>query len=128
MIISDLYYPTIKLNKYNTILGDESVKVTVKLLDFNKKAVTGKSVTLTVNAGYFNKQGNTPLSDTSTKSITATTNSSGQITAYYTANTFGLITFSVNDDAKIQLFVYNTETLQVTNSDGTTSTYTLLTK
>ena len=104
MIISDLYNINVKLSKYTTVL-ESTVTVTVTLMDFNKKAVTGKSVTLVCSDGYFSKNGNTVISNTTTKSISATTNSSGQITATYTASKTGLISFLINNDVKAELLV-----------------------
>ena len=96
MQITDLYQTKITCSTYNANIDSTDTVITVKLIDFNGAAVTNKSVTLTCDKGYFNKNGSTPISGTSTKSITATTDSSGEITATWTASEWGLCTFSTN--------------------------------
>ena len=97
MQISDLYQTKITCSTYNATIDSTNTVITVKLIDFNGAAVTNKSVTLTCDKGYFNKNGSTAISGTTTKSITATTNSSGEITATWTASEWGLCTFSTNN-------------------------------
>lgn len=104
MQISDLYQTKISCSTYNANIDSTDTVVTVKLIDFNGAAVTNKSVTLTCDKGYFNKNGSTSISGTTTKSITATTNSSGEITATWTASEWGLCTFSTNN-SNIQIKV-----------------------
>lgn len=111
MIISDLYQTNITCSTYNTTIdsGNESttITVTVKLEDFNKNAVTGKSVNLTVDKGYFKSvtgTNTTNYSNTTTKSVSATTKSDGIITAVYVPSDWGLCTFSANN-SKIQVSV-----------------------
>lgn len=104
MIISEFYQTKIEASSYNVNIDSNNTVITVSLIDFNGAPVTGKSVTLTVDRGYFNKNGSTAISGTTTKSITATTNSNGKITATYTASEWGLATFSANN-ANIQVKV-----------------------
>ena len=96
MIISDFYQTRIEASNYNVNIDSTDTVITVTLIDFNGTAVTGKSVTLTCDRGYFNKNGSTAISGTTTKSITATTDSNGKITATWTASEWGLATFSTN--------------------------------
>ena len=111
MIISDLYQTNITCSTYNTTIdsGDENttIKVTVKLEDFNKSPVTTKNVDLTVDKGYFKNvtgTSTTNYSNTTTKSVSATTKSDGTISAVYVPSEWGLCTFSANN-SKIQVFV-----------------------
>ena len=96
MQIKSLYQTKITCSKYDANIDSTDTVVTVKLIDFNDAPVKNKSVTLTVDKGYFNKNGSTPISGTTTKSITASTNTNGEITATYTASEWGLATFSAN--------------------------------
>lgn len=96
MQITDLYQTKITCSTYNANIDSTDTIITVSLIDFNGNAVTGKSVTLTCDKGYFNKNGSTTISGTTTKSITATTNSSGEINATWTASEWGLCTFSAS--------------------------------
>jgi len=117
MQISDLYQTKITCSTYNANIDSTDTVITVKLIDFNGAAVTNKSVTLTCDKGYFNKNGSTSISGTTTKSITATTNSSGEITATWTASEWGLCTFSANStksSVKIRGFKVLTDTSTVT--------------
>lgn len=97
MIISDFYQTRIEASNYNVNIDSTDTVITVTLIDFNGTAVTGKSVTLTCDRGYFNKNGSTAISGTTTKSITATTDSNGKITATWTASEWGLATFSTSN-------------------------------
>ena len=96
MQITDLYQTKITCSTYNANIDSTNTVITVKLIDFNGNAVTNKSVTLTCDKGYFNKKNSTSISGTTTKSITLTTNSSGEITGTWTASEWGLCTFSTN--------------------------------
>ena len=109
MIISDLYQTNITCSTYNTTIdsgnGSTTITVTVKLEDFNKSPVTTKNVTLTVDKGYFKSvtgTSTTNYSNTTTKSVSATTKSDGTITAVYVPSEWGLATFSANN-TKIQI-------------------------
>ena len=97
MQITDLYQTKITCSTYNANIDSTNTVITVKLIDFNGNAVTNKSVTLTCDKGYFNKKNSTSISGTTTKSITLTTNSSGEITGTWTASEWGLCTFSTNN-------------------------------
>ena len=97
MQITDLYQTKITCSTYNANIDSTDTVITVKLIDFNGNAVTNKSVTLTCDKGYFNKKDSTPISGTTTKSITLTTDSSGEITGTWTASEWGLATFSTNN-------------------------------
>lgn len=96
MQITDLYQTKIECSTYNANIDSTDTVITVSLIDFNGNAVTGKSVTLTCDKGYFNKKGSTAISGTTTKSITLNTDSNGQITGTWTASEWGLCTFSTN--------------------------------
>lgn len=108
MIISNLYQTKIEITQgtsgtsyYNVGINATDVTVTVTLVDFNNVAVTGKSVTLTVDKGYFTKCVGTStktITGNTTKSVTGTTDSNGKITATYTASEWGLCTFSANNN------------------------------
>lgn len=100
MIISDFYQTRIEASNYNVNIDSTDTVITVTLIDFNGVAVTGKSVTLTCDRGYFNKNGSTAISGTTTKSITATTDSNGKITATWTASEWGLATFSTSNSSQ----------------------------
>lgn len=89
MIISDFYQTKIEASSYNVNI-DSTATITVTLVDFNGTAVSGKSVTLTCDKGYFNN-------DSSTKSITATTDGNGKITGTWTASEWGLCTFTTTN-------------------------------
>ena len=111
MIISDLYETRLEIDDYNPSLyvdsNDALLTVTVTLVDFNKTAVTGKSIKLTVDKGYFKKYvGATTktISGTTTKTVTVNTDSNGQVKVTYAPSESGLCTFSCNN-AKIQCFV-----------------------
>ena len=111
MIISDLYQTNITCSTYNTAIdsgnGSTTITVTVKLEDFNKAPVSGKNVALTVDKGYFKSvtgTSTTNYSNTTTKSVSATTKSDGIITAVYVPSEWGLCTFSANN-SKIQVSV-----------------------
>lgn len=97
MQITDLYQTKITCSTYNANIDSTDTVITVSLIDFNGNAVTGKSVTLTCDKGYFNKKGSTAISGTTTKSITLNTDSNGQITGTWTASEWGLCTFSTNN-------------------------------
>ena len=97
MQITDLYQTKITCSTYNANIDSTNTVITVKLIDFNGNAVTNKSVTLTCDKGYFNKKNSTSISGTTTKSITLTTNSSGEITGTWTASEWGLCTFSTKN-------------------------------
>lgn len=110
MIISDFYQTKIEVVKsdtttsyYNVNIDATDVQVIVSLIDFNGAPVVGKSVTLNCDNGYFTKYGSgtstsslTATGNTTTKNITATTDSNGKISATYTASEWGLATFSTN--------------------------------
>ena len=121
MQITDLYQTKITCSTYNADIDSTNTVITVKLVDFNGAAVTNKSVTLTCDKGYFNKNGSTTISGTTTKSITATTNSSGEITATWTASEWGLCTFSANNNT-VQVNVTGWKT----DNSGTQDLGTLL--
>ena len=121
MQITDLYQTKITCSTYNANIDSTDTVITVKLIDFNGNAVTGKSVTLTCDKGYFNKNGSTTISGTTTKSITATTNSSGEITGTWTASEWGLCTFSTNTHNS-QILVQGWKTVQSFTGFATTIT------
>lgn len=110
MIISDLYQTKIEASNYNVNIDSTDTVITVSLIDFNGNAVTGKSVTLACDKGYFNKNGSTTISGTTTKSITATTDSNGKITATWTASEWELCTFTANSTS-IQVNVHGWRTV-----------------
>ena len=123
MIISDFYQTRIEASNYNVNIDSTDIVITVTLIDFNGAAVTGKSVTLTCDRGYFNKNGSTAISGTTTKSITATTDSNGKITATWTASEWGLATFSTSNphqSSHIQINVKGWR-IHTNNSDYTFS-------
>ena len=97
MIISDLYQTKIKCSKYRLSLN-ETITVTVKLEDFNRNPVTGKSVTLSVDFGKIMGvlKGNGGNIATGGKSVTVTTASDGEISISYKAQDMGLCTFVAN--------------------------------
>ena len=104
MIISDLYQTNITCSNYNAKIdsgdGSTTITVTVKLEDFNKAPVSGKNVALTVDKGYFKSvtgTSTTNYSNTTTKSVSATTKSDGTISAVYVPSEWGLATFSANN-------------------------------
>ena len=116
MQITDLYQTKITCSTYNANIDSTDTVITVKLIDFNGNAVTNKSVTLTCDKGYFNKKNSTSISGTTTKSITLTTNSSGEITGTWTASEWGLCTFSTNNsNAQINVEGFKTIREETTN-------------
>ena len=98
MIISDLYQTKISCSKYRMNVS-ETITVTVKLEDFNKAPVTGKSVTLSVDYGKILSvsKGTGGNIATGGKSVTAITSSDGEITVSYQAQDTGLCTFIANN-------------------------------
>ena len=115
MIISDLYQTKIEATGYNVDIDSTNTVITVSLIDFNGAPVTGKSVTLSCDRGYFNKNGSTTINGTSTKSITATTDNNGKITATWTASDWGLATFtSNNSNIQINVGGWRTQSLHST--------------
>ena len=112
MIISDLYTTKMECDTYNLEESDTNlVNLTVTLEDFNKIRVTGKSVKITVDSGYFTKcvgASTETFQNTSTRTITAKTNSNGVITATWRHTGHGLVTFKAND-SNIQCFVRKTD-------------------
>lgn len=106
MIISDLYKTVITCIS-ETKIDTGNINVTVKLKDFNNQPVTGKKVELTVDKGRLNTvtTGSNPSVSSNGKKVNANTNSKGEITVTYTANEWGLVTFTANEDAKTQLLV-----------------------
>ena len=109
MIISDLYQTNITCSTYNTTIdsgdGSTTITVTVKLEDFNKSPVTTKNVELKVDKGYFKSvtgTSTTNYSNTTTRTVSATTKSDGTITAVYVPSEGGLATFTANN-TKIQV-------------------------
>lgn len=114
MQITDLYQTKIECSTYNANIDSTDTVITVSLIDFNGNAVTGKSVTLTCDKGYFNKKGSTAISGTTTKSITLNTDSNGQITGTWTASEWGLATFSANS-SNMQITVNGWKTISLAN-------------
>ena len=115
MIISDLYQTKIEATNYNVNIDSTNTVITVSLIDFNGAPVTSKSVTLSCDRGYFNKNGSTTINGTSTKSITATTDNNGKITATWTASDWGLATFtSNNSNIQVNVGGWKTQSLHST--------------
>lgn len=117
MIITDLYETNLSIYEnansntevYNVLIDTTDILICVKLVDFNKGNVTGKTVTLTVDKGYFtgygnNKNNQNTINDTTTLTVTGTTNINGEFYATWTASEWGLATFKVNN-TKIQCSV-----------------------
>lgn len=100
MVTLNLYQTKITASDYNPSI-DDSITVTVTLLDFNGNAVTGTNATITVNQGYFTKytrnSTDTAISGTSTKSYNGTTGNNGSFTMTYKCSEWGLATFSANN-------------------------------
>ena len=107
MQISKLYETKITCSDYNPNI-DDTITVTVALIDFNGNNVTGTNATITVNQGYFTKytrnSSDTAISGTSTQSYTGTTGSDGTFTMTYKCSEWGLATFSAkNHNAQIHI-------------------------
>jgi len=120
MIINNLYQTKITCNNYNPSI-DSNVTVTVKLEDFNKRAVANKPVTLTCSKGYFtsvtHNGGTTSLNKTKTTN-SYNTNSNGEITAIWTASEWGYNTF-LADNSNIQVLTTGYKVVQKPKSGVT---------
>lgn len=112
MIIEHLYETRLDCTDYNPSIYEtpnDLIIVTVTLKDFNQNNVVGKSVTLTVDKGYFTKtvgQTSRNHTGTSTKTTTMNTDSNGQVKVTYAPSESGLCTFSCNN-SKVQCYVNN---------------------
>lgn len=74
---------------YHPITSEE-ITITVKLIDFKNNPVSNKRVVVNCKNGYFNN-------NSSKKSISLTTNSSGIATTSYQTSVFGLDVITAND-------------------------------
>lgn len=104
-IISDLYQTKIELTDYDVNIDDE-IDITVTLLDFENNPVSGESVNLYANGDVIKS---------------ANTDRNGQITANYTCNEWGLITFSANESVS-QVHVRGWRSKQVLGDTGGVAT------
>ena len=75
---------------------DDTITLTITLVDGAGTAVSGEEVTVTCSKGYFTKYNNTSISGTTTVSKTGTTDNYGQFTLTYKCSEWGLVTFSAN--------------------------------
>ena len=125
MIISDLYKTEIYCNKYDVNIDDTDVSVVVRLTDFNGYPVTGKEVKLEVNKGKMTAVtlGSSGSITSNGKRITAKTNNNGEIAVSYTANEFGMCTFTANGN-NVQLYVSGYRTVDLSAKSGTCYTFT----
>ena len=98
MIISDLYRTEIYCNKYDVNIDTTDVVVVVRLTDFNGYPVTGKEVKLEVNKGKMTAVtlGSNGSITADGKRVTAKTNANGEMSVSYTADEFGICTFTAN--------------------------------
>lgn len=76
---------------------DDTITLTLTLVDGAGTAVSGEEVTVTCSKGYFTKYNNTSISGTTTVSKTGTTDNYGQFTLTYKCSEWGLVTFSANN-------------------------------
>ena len=76
---------------------DDTITLTITLVDGAGTAVSGEEVTVTCSKGYFTKYNNTSISGTTTVSKTGTTDNYGQFTLTYTCSEWGIINFSANN-------------------------------
>lgn len=84
----------ITASEYNPTI-DSTVTVTITVNDVYDDPVENKYVTTTCNIGKFTKLNNQTISDT--QSVTAQTDSNGEISLTYTCSEWGLVTFSANE-------------------------------
>lgn len=84
----------ITASEYNPTI-DSTVTVTITVKDVYDDPVENKYVTITCNIGKFTKLNNQTISDT--QSVTAQTDSNGEISLTYTCSEWGLVTFSANN-------------------------------
>ena len=126
MIISDLYKTEISvhytdannglgvecyeydLSSFVTSSNQTSIKIAVRLKDFNNANVTGKTVTLKCSDGYFTSNNGTSISGTATNSISLNI-INGLGIAEWTTTTVGLVTFSANE-TKTNIFIRGSKT------------------
>lgn len=106
----------ITASNYNPKI-DSTVTVTVTVTDVYGDPVANKYVTTTCNIGKFTKLNNQTISDT--QSVTAQTDSNGEISLTYTCSEWGLVTFSANNTST-QVRVLGWKTIQ------SVSNYTVL--
>ena len=123
MQISKLYETKITCSNYNPNI-DDTITVTVALIDFNGNNVTGTNATITVNQGYFTKytrnSSDTAISGTTTKTYTGTTGTDGTFTMTYNCSEWGLATFSANN-TKIQSEVTGWKQISTNTTNDITS-------
>ena len=84
---------------------DDTITLTITLVDGAGTAVSGEEVTVTCSKGYFTKYNNTSISGTTTVSKTGTTDNYGQFTLTYKCSEWGLTTFSANNHNWLQILV-----------------------
>ena len=125
MIISDLYQTKISCSKYRVSIS-ETITVTVKLEDFNKTAVTGKPVTLSVDYGKIVSvtKGTSGSVSPDNKSATASTSTTGEIAVSYKAEDWGLCTFSVNNSTA-SIYVTGWKNVTVNGDGASVTSHTL---
>ena len=106
MIIENLFQTKIECIKdsddspyYNVDIDETDIRVEVTLTDFNGNPIIGKNVTLSVDRGTISsmKSGYTGTIASGGKSVTGLTGSDGKLAIIYTANEWGLATFSANN-------------------------------
>lgn len=97
MIISDLYQTKISTPSFEVKINSV-ITVTVKLLDFNNRPVTGKQVSLNVDRGTIQAitTGTSGYVADNKLGANAVTDSNGEIAVTYKASSWGLATFTAN--------------------------------
>ena len=84
----------ITASNYNPTI-DSTITVTITVNDVYGDEIENDYVTITCNVGKFTKLNGSTISDT--QSVTAQTDSNGEISLTYTCSEWGLVTFSANN-------------------------------
>ena len=93
-ILGRAYYQyELTSSNYNPKI-DSTITVTVTVKDVYDDPVENESVQVTCNIGKFTKLNGSTISDT--QSVTAQTDSNGEISLTYSCSEWGLVTFSAN--------------------------------
>lgn len=119
MIISDLYRTEMFCSNYNPIIDTTGIMITVRLIDFNNNVVPNKEVRLSVDRGTLTEVsvGGNPTISSDGKSVSVRTNESGEAKVKYTANAWGLCTFTANGN-NIQVNVRGWKTVFSNTDEG----------
>lgn len=94
---------------------DSTITVTVTVKDVYDDPVENESVQVTCNIGKFTKLNGSTISDT--QSVTAQTDSNGEISLTYSCSEWGLATFSAKNHIGLQIRVTGYKLIKSTTND-----------